>query len=119
MRIILLPALFLSVFALPAYANEVAVPGVSSVQPSRLMQYPSGALLVPQVVNIPSGCFQMGSPETELGRGDDELMHRVCVKGFKLAKYSKISGVKTNLPKLKSFDGASEGWGFSIIRFSL
>lgn len=42
--------------------------------------------IIPSVINIPSGCFQMGSPEYELGRGVDEVMHRMCVKGFKLAK---------------------------------
>ncbi|MCX7098607.1 MAG: SUMF1/EgtB/PvdO family nonheme iron enzyme [Methylococcales bacterium] len=36
---------------------------------------------------IPAGCFQMGSPESEEGRGADEGLHRVCVQGFKLAKH--------------------------------
>ncbi|MBF0311173.1 MAG: SUMF1/EgtB/PvdO family nonheme iron enzyme [Magnetococcales bacterium] len=37
--------------------------------------------------SIPKGCYQMGSPETELDRGDDEKQHEVCVKGFSLGKY--------------------------------
>ena len=36
---------------------------------------------------IPKGCFQMGSPETEQGRFDDEHQHRVCLEGFWLGKY--------------------------------
>ncbi|MCP4701512.1 MAG: SUMF1/EgtB/PvdO family nonheme iron enzyme, partial [Gammaproteobacteria bacterium] len=35
---------------------------------------------------IPRGCFQMGSPELEEGRDDDEKQHRVCVEDFWLAK---------------------------------
>jgi serine/threonine-protein kinase PpkA len=45
-----------------------------------------GKALVPIVVNIPAGCFQMGSPINEAGRSEDESMHRVCVKSFKLSK---------------------------------
>ncbi|MGZ8240103.1 MAG: formylglycine-generating enzyme family protein [Methylobacter sp.] len=53
---------------------------------SKILQLQKGAALMPNVVNIPAGCFQMGSPETEQGRSGDEMLHRVCVKGFKLAK---------------------------------
>ncbi|MDD2660526.1 MAG: formylglycine-generating enzyme family protein [Methylococcales bacterium] len=56
------------------------------LQPLRITQQQNGAVIIPQVVNIPAGCFQMGSPETEEGRGADEVLHRVCVKGFNLAK---------------------------------
>jgi formylglycine-generating enzyme len=50
--------------------------------PSLLKNQP----ITPSVVNVPSGCFQMGSPESETGRNKDEAQHRACVKGFKLAK---------------------------------
>jgi serine/threonine-protein kinase PpkA len=43
--------------------------------------------IIPAVATIPPGCFQMGSPESETGRGADEVLHRICIKGFKLAKY--------------------------------
>jgi serine/threonine-protein kinase PpkA len=55
-------------------------------QPLRMQLQQKGAALIPHVVNIPSGCFQMGSPETEQGRGTDEVLHRVCVKAFKMAQ---------------------------------
>ncbi|MDD5124601.1 SUMF1/EgtB/PvdO family nonheme iron enzyme [Methylovulum sp.] len=42
---------------------------------------------MPVIADIPSGCFVMGSPETELGRGDNEILHRVCIQAFKLAKH--------------------------------
>ncbi len=45
-----------------------------------------GAALIPETATIPSGCFFMGSPETEQGRTDNETLHRLCVKSFKLAK---------------------------------
>jgi formylglycine-generating enzyme required for sulfatase activity len=42
----------------------------------------------PEVVLIKRGCFLMGSPEDEKGRGKDEQRHRVCIKrNFKLAKH--------------------------------
>ncbi|NTW45278.1 MAG: SUMF1/EgtB/PvdO family nonheme iron enzyme [Anaerolineaceae bacterium] len=66
------------------YANQE--PSKRLVQPLRIPQQQNGVAVIPQVVNIPPGCFQMGSPETEEGRGTDEVVHRVCVKGFRLAK---------------------------------
>ena len=41
----------------------------------------------PAMVQIPEGCFEMGSPFSEQGRFDSEQQHRVCVKSFKLARY--------------------------------
>ncbi len=41
----------------------------------------------PEMVSIPGGCFQMGSPTSEAGRGSDENQHRVCVKAFHIGKY--------------------------------
>nr|VFJ48811.1 MAG: Formylglycine-generating enzyme, required for sulfatase activity, contains SUMF1/FGE domain [Candidatus Kentron sp. FW] len=40
----------------------------------------------PEMVSIRSGCFQMGSPDSEKGRNDNERRHRVCVEGFALGK---------------------------------
>jgi len=40
-----------------------------------------------EFVWIPKGCNDIGSPETEQGRHDDERQHRVCVEGFWLGKY--------------------------------
>jgi formylglycine-generating enzyme required for sulfatase activity len=41
-----------------------------------------------EFVWIEGGCFQMGSPESEVGRGADEgPVHQVCVDGFWMGKY--------------------------------
>jgi len=66
--------------------NATQEPNRRLLQPSRIPQQQNGVVIIPQMINIPPGCFQMGSPETEEGRGTDEVLHRVCVKGFKLAK---------------------------------
>ena len=41
----------------------------------------------PEMVAIPKGCFQMGSPESEQDRDNDEHQHEVCVDAFKIGKY--------------------------------
>ncbi|BCU05712.1 hypothetical protein Atep_03890 [Allochromatium tepidum] len=41
----------------------------------------------PAMVEIPSGCFDMGSPEDEIGRESDERRHQVCVESFRLAPH--------------------------------
>ena len=46
-----------------------------------------------ELVWIPGGCFQMGSPKGEEGRGPDEgPQHEVCVDGFWLGKYEVTQG---------------------------
>jgi formylglycine-generating enzyme required for sulfatase activity len=41
-----------------------------------------------EFVQIPAGCFQMGSPPNETGRSSDEgPEHKVCVDGFWMGKY--------------------------------
>jgi formylglycine-generating enzyme required for sulfatase activity len=45
------------------------------------------------MVPIPPGSFRMGSRRTERGRGRDELLHRVQVSGFYLARYPVTQGL--------------------------
>ncbi len=47
---------------------------------------PSDPALRPDLVRIPAGCFQMGSPGSETGRDEDERQHRVCVEGFEIGQ---------------------------------
>ena len=43
-------------------------------------------------VSIPAGTFTMGSPKTELNRGDDETQHQVTLSAFKMSKYEVTVG---------------------------
>lgn len=47
---------------------------------------PRRSLIEPETVRIPSGCFQMGSSESERGRDEDERQHEVCVDAFEIGK---------------------------------
>ena len=47
---------------------------------------------VPEMVRIPGGCFQMGSPESEPGRDGNEHRHWVCVEDFSLGRYETTRG---------------------------
>ncbi|CAA9892978.1 conserved exported hypothetical protein [Candidatus Methylobacter favarea] len=67
-------------------SGRVQEPGRRIVTSLKIPQLQKATVLLPNVVNIPAGCFQMGSSETEKGRSDDEMLHRVCIKGFKVAK---------------------------------
>ena len=40
-----------------------------------------------EFANIPGGTFMMGSPVTEQGRKEDELLHQVTLNAFKMSKY--------------------------------
>ena len=44
------------------------------------------------MVRIEGGCFRMGSPESEKGRGHDERRHRACVEAFSIGKYEVTRG---------------------------
>ncbi len=41
----------------------------------------------PEMVAITGGCFQMGSPNSEPDRNDNERQHEVCVKAFEIGVY--------------------------------
>ena len=41
--------------------------------------------ILPITVTIPSGCFQMGSPQFEPHRNTNEARHRVCINRFQMA----------------------------------
>ncbi len=45
-----------------------------------------GAIL-PKTVTLAGGCFQMGSPDYEADRNQNERRHRVCVKRFNMATH--------------------------------
>ncbi len=63
-------------------------------------------------VDIPGGSFMMGSPETEVGRSADEVLHQVTLSGFKMSKYAitfdQYDQFCEATGRQKPFD---EGWG--------
>ena len=48
--------------------------------------------LTPEMVRIDGGCFQMGSPGSETGRGGNERRHEVCVESFSMGKHEVTRG---------------------------
>ncbi len=63
-----------------------ADPTVYPSPPLRQPAPPMAANALPFMVQIPAGCYAMGSPEGETGREDDEGRHRVCVNPFELGE---------------------------------
>jgi formylglycine-generating enzyme required for sulfatase activity len=43
--------------------------------------------VAPEMVSVPAGCYEMGSPLTEAERETDEHQHKVCLKAFRIGKY--------------------------------
>jgi len=41
-----------------------------------------------EFIDIPTGTFLMGSPDTEKERNDDEIQHQVTLSAFKMSKYA-------------------------------
>lgn len=80
---------------------EPALPPVATTPPVRV-EHQSGDVLPPDrlqdgsaepaLVLIKGGCFQMGSPKTEVGRDSDERQHRVCVEAFEIGQYEVTQG---------------------------
>jgi formylglycine-generating enzyme required for sulfatase activity len=67
---------------------------------------------MPALVEIEADCFQMGSPDNEEGRQDDERQHEVCVGNFAICKYEVTFDEYDLFARLKGIDlPSSEGWG--------
>ena len=56
--------------------QKALVAELPALQPARYTEATTGL----EFVRIEKGCFQMGSPESERWRDDDERRHRVCIK---------------------------------------
>ncbi|KAB2925173.1 MAG: formylglycine-generating enzyme family protein [Candidatus Contendobacter sp.] len=66
--------------------SVVAPPTPAPAVPVAAPTAPSRSSLEPEMVQIPAGCFQMGSPGSETGRDDDERQHQVCVERFEIGQ---------------------------------
>ncbi len=66
-----------------ARLKSASAPRTSVVAP---VTSPRRSLIEPDLVRIPAGCFQMGSPGSETGRDEDERQHEACVTAFEIGK---------------------------------
>lgn len=83
-------ALGLAAAAEPAARPVLEVPGAEAASPAQMKPYTdqiAGTKVTFQLVPIPGGTFQMGSPDDEPGRqGDEGPRHEVAVEPFWMGK---------------------------------
>ncbi len=65
---------------------EIAQAGPSAAPPLNLSRI-SGPVSPPVMARIPKGCFNIGSPEWEAGRDEDESQKQICLQAFDMALY--------------------------------
>ena len=58
-----------------------------------------------EFVKIPGGCFDMGSPDSEKDRADDEKQHRVCVEDFWMGKTEVTVGQFQKFTRATGYSG--------------
>jgi len=64
------------------------------------------------MVSIPSGTFTMGSPISEVNRGDNETQHKVTLSSFKMSKYEvTFEQYDTYCNATGHKKPVDEGWG--------
>jgi formylglycine-generating enzyme required for sulfatase activity len=73
-----------------------------SGKPVVKLTWPTEAALVEplEMIELPGGEFDMGSPATEKGRYDDEVLHRVRVSAFAMAKVQVTQKLYQEVMKL-------------------
>ena len=64
-----------------------APPPLPCIDTKAVPSSPTSTMPAIAMAAIKSGCFLMGSPETEPERVKDAKQHQICVKNFEIAKY--------------------------------
>lgn len=73
--------------ALMVFAPTVATCAEHDKRAPPPKSVPSTGVREPKMVTLETGCFEMGSPSNEPGRGNDERQHRVCVESFAMSTH--------------------------------
>ena len=64
------------------------IPVISSQNPSQVIRDKlKDGSLGPKMVFVEGGCYDMGSPQDEAFRDEDERQHQVCLKDFAIGQY--------------------------------
>jgi len=113
-----LPGLIIAAFCLmwmPAQAQAANLG--KTVKVARIAQAPGADHIFrdcpscPEMVVIPSGAFDMGSPDSEAGRGDDEgPVHQVNVATFALGKTEITRGQFAAFVKKTKYNTGDKCW---------
>jgi formylglycine-generating enzyme required for sulfatase activity/tRNA A-37 threonylcarbamoyl transferase component Bud32 len=74
----------------------------------------SGELAI-EWADIPAGTFTMGSPQSEDGRGENEMQHDVTLDGFKMSKYEITIGQFAAFVKSEGYITDAEKQGSSNV----
>ena len=73
----------------------------------------------PEMVVIPAGVFDMGSPDSEGGRDKDEgPVHRVKIAAFALSKTEITRGQFAAFVKMTEYDAGDKCWTFADGKFA-
>ncbi|MEW8403326.1 MAG: SUMF1/EgtB/PvdO family nonheme iron enzyme [Candidatus Thiodiazotropha taylori] len=74
-------------------------------------QSSQASIPVPELVDIPAGCFEMGSP-AGVGQDDERPQHRVCLKAFQMGRYEVTFDEYDAYARAKSLTPPGDsGWG--------
>ena len=89
------------------------MPVIGSQKPSQgLRDKLKDGSLGPKMVFVEGGCYDMGSPQDETFRDEDERRHQVCLKDFAIGQYEttfeEYDRFATAVGRTKPED---EGWG--------
>jgi hypothetical protein len=112
---------FGSAYLSKAPAAPSAPPALPAVKTEEAARPPQAPALV-EMVRIPGGTFTMGSPVSEKGRQEDELQHRVTIRGFLMGKYEitneqflEITGLNRQRGEEKTLPAGHVYWQEAVL----
>jgi formylglycine-generating enzyme required for sulfatase activity len=110
-------AIILIILCLMCMPAQTQAANLEAAKASRAAQTPKAGKIFrdcptcPEMVVIPSGSFDMGSPSSEAGRGDDEgSVHRVNVAAFAMGKTEITRGQFSAFVKKTKYSAGEKCW---------